>query len=481
MLRLTRPVLVFAVLLGLGAGRPAAAQDKDDVDNLVKLQASGLGTDGPALVEFFTLRTQSAVAPEKLAGLIEKLGDKDADERTKAFRELVGLGPLAVPALRQAVSDPDSTDASALARRCLKLLQGEGAAELPALAARALARQRPKGAAKALLAYVPFADNEQVLDEVKLALAEVGHDEEGKPDAALLKALEDDTPLRRALAAEVLASRGTAPREVLRKLLADPRPTVRLRAALALAQAREPKAVSTLIVLLAELPPNQAREAEDFLMNLAAEQAPKQPVGPDEGSRQKARDAWAEWWLKSEGPGLLDEFKKRTMDEDAREKVLRLIQDLGSSKFKERQAATDKLKEMGVLVIPLLRKAGNEEKDPEVRDRAKKCLAEIEKAQTGPLSPVTARLVAYRKPEGAVTMLLKFLPFADDEAVLAEVQGALNAVAYPDGKPEPALVEALADKLPLRRAAAAEALAQPAAGRKEVAEVRKLLKDPEPA
>src|SRR5439155_10611490 len=239
-------------------------------------------------------------------------------------------------------------------------------AALPILAARVLAKQRPKGAAPALLAYLPFADSEQIIDEIKYALAEVGHDDEGKPDEALLKAVADKTPVRRAVAAEVLANRGTAPREMLRKLLADPKPSVRLRAALALAQAKEPKAVSTLIVLLGELPFNQAREAEEYLMNLAAEKAPKQSLGTDEASRQKARDAWAEWWLKSEGPDLLDEFKKRTMDEETREKALKLIAKLGSETFKERQAAADELTKMGVLVMPLLRKAGAEDKDPEI-------------------------------------------------------------------------------------------------------------------
>src|SRR6266536_2130295 len=177
-----RSVLLLAAALLL-SGQPAPARDRDDLGDEVKLQASGLGSDAATLVDFFKNRTLSSVPAEKLNGLIEKLGDKDGTERGKAFRELIGLGPLAVPALRQAVSDPDSTTASEQARRCLKLLTGEEAAELPVLAARVLAKQRPKGAAPALLAYLPFADSEQIIDEIKYALAEVGHDDEGKPDA----------------------------------------------------------------------------------------------------------------------------------------------------------------------------------------------------------------------------------------------------------------------------------------------------------
>ena len=469
---------VFCICLLLAWAGSARAQVKEEAIDELKLQAAGLATDGPGLLDFFRHRTLASVAPEKLETLIDKLGDKDAAGRTRAARELVGLGPLAVPALRLAVSDPDSPAAGA-ARQCLKALSGEEAGELPAAAARVLAQRRPRGAAAALLAYLPLADAEDVLDEIKNALADVAFEPDGKADAAVRKALEDSLPLRRAVAIEVLGTRDNAvPQATLRKLLGDPRPSVRLRAALALAQVKDATAVSTLIALLSELPPNLTREAEDFLLSLAAEQSPKAVIGTDAASKQKARDLWAEWWLKSEKANLLDEFRKRTMTEADREKALTLIRDLSNENFKRRSDAEDALKQMGVLVIPLLRKAKETESDVHARDRAAQCLAAIEKTQTGPLSPVTARLVAYRKPEGAAGVLLKFLPFADDETVLTEVQAALNTLAYQDGKPAAELVAALKDKLPLRRAAAAEALAHAGSAR-ELAEVRKLLEDKE--
>ena len=471
-----RHVLLCSVLVLAGA-MPAPAQEVDEAGDALKLQTAGLPTDGPGLLEFFRQRSRNAVAPEKLKELIAKLGDKDRAERDRAARELVGLGPLAVPSLRLAVSDPDSPTAAALARRCLNALQGEGAAELPAAAARILALRRPKDTVETLLAYLPFADGEETLDEVRRALAGVSSGPDGKPDPALLKALADELPLRRAVAVEVLAARGDAPPASLRKLLGDGKASVRLRAALALANQKDAKAVSTLVVLLGELPFNLAHEAEEYLSTLAAEQAPKAPLGPDDASRQKARDAWAEWWLQSEKPGvLLNEFRKRTMDDEARDKALALIRDLGNENFKVRDAANDKLKDMGILVLPLLRKAIKEHKDVEIQNRARTLVAAIEKTEKGPLSPVTARLVAFRKPEGAVQVLLRYLPFADDENVLAEVQGALNVLAYHDGKADPLLLAALADKRPQLRAAAAEALAH-AAPDKDLAAVRKLLKD----
>ncbi len=59
-----------------------------------------------------------------------------------------------------------------------------------------------------------------------------------------------------------------------------------------------------------------------------------------------------------------------------------------------------------------------------------------------PLSPVIARLLALRKPAGAAEALLAYTPYADDDTILSEAQIALNAVAFKDGKPNPALVRA---------------------------------------
>jgi len=57
-------------------------------------------------------------------------------------------------------------------------------------------------------------------------------------------------------------------------------------------------------------------------------------------------------------------------------------------------------------------------------------------------------------------MLLGYLPFADDETVAEEVRNSLAAMAIEEGQAHKSIVAALADKLPARRAAAAEALLQ---------------------
>jgi HEAT repeat protein len=456
-----------------GGTTTAKETDPALVDELT-LKAAGLAADGPGLLEFFRQRAKGPASPKRVAELVEQLGSKKAAEREKACAELVAIGAPAVPLLRQAAKDPDDAEVAGLARRCLNALEDNPGA-LSAAAARLLARRSSGEAVEALLGFLPQAEDEVVFDEVKTALMTVAY-RNGKTDAVLLKALEDPSSLRRATAIEVLCQNGhNAPVATLRKLMQDPQPSVRLRTALALSDARDPKAVSTLIALLADLPLAQARLAEDYLIGLAEEQAPKVALGTDDLSRQKCRDAWATWWLDTEGPKLLEEIRKRTPSDTDREKAKELVKKLGDEEFDVRQEATEALKKLGPFVIPLLQQAAKST-DVEVNKRASELLKDMEKETAVAFSPVTARLVALRKPAGAAEVLLNFLPLAEDEAMAAELQNALNVVAFKDGKPEPAVVKALDDKSPVRRGAAAEALAQGPAG-DHLDAVRKRLKD----
>src|SRR5262249_25077254 len=152
----------------------------------------------------------------------------------------------------------------------------------------------------------------------------------------------------------------------------------------------------------------------------------------DDASRAKVKEAWAAWWKGTEGGAPLDEFKKRTLTDDTREKAFALIKQLGDENFAEREAAMKKLKEMGGAVMPLLRQ-GSPDPDAEISARCKKTVAELAKAKTTPLSSVTVKIVSLRKPAGAAEVLLAYLPSAEDELIAGEVQTALNAVAFRDG------------------------------------------------
>jgi HEAT repeat protein len=469
-------LVVTAALLAFFRGHASGTEPDDPTlaDELT-LKAVGLATDGPALLEFFRKRSQGQADAKRLKALVDQLSDNRLAIREQAAMELVGIGPAAIPWLRQVVHDPDKIESAGRARRCLQALEGASSREIVLAAARMIARRKPAGAVAVMLGYLPHADNDAVVEEVKAALSAVASRDD-KPDPVLIKALEDDRSLRRAVAVDVLCETGAAePRALLLKLLKDPSPLVRMHAGIALANVREQAAVATLINLLTELPPTYGKQVEEYLFNLAGEQAPKAPLGADADSRAKCQAAWNAWWTAADGAKLLDEVRKRILRDADRGKVQTLIKQLGDDSFLSREKAQTALLAMGTAVVPALRQAA-QDPDVEVSNRAKALLERIEKDKNAPISPTTLRLVAFRKPPGSTEALLGLLPFIEDESTQEELQDSLTALAFPDGKADAVLVAALKDKAPLVRGAVAEALCQPGAVEQQAA-VRKLLTD----
>jgi HEAT repeat protein len=465
--------LLTAVALLPVLAPPTRAVDTDEEF----LRAAGLRTDDAGLIDFFDCRSRPSVTQDRLTALVRQLGEPSTDKQQRAVAELVALGSVALPLLRQAVKDPDDATRALRARQCLRLLDGEQASALPSAAARVLGRRRPAGAAAALLAYLPLADDEAVQDDVRAALVALAV-RNGQPEPALVQALADPMALRRATAAEALGQTcGAAVQPQLRALLTDPRPAVRLRVALTLARdVKEAEAVDVLIALLADAPLGEARRAEDYLQTLAGDQAPKATLAADAAARQRCRDAWAAWWRGTSSPTLLDEIQRRTVTDETHTRAVVLLRQLGDPSFAMREKAMSELRGMGPSIALLLRQH-TQDPDQEVSARAARLL-EGTRGAPGPLPPVVVRLVALRKPAGAVAALLAFLPMNKDAALVDEVQEALAALAVRDGKLDPVLRTALADPLPLRRAVAAAAvweaglpLERPAA--------RRLLNDPD--
>jgi hypothetical protein len=156
--------------------------------------------------------------------------------------------------------------------------------------------RKPDGAAAALLAYLPHAEEETQSEEVRKALTSLAS-RGGKVEPALVAALSDERALVRAAAAEALASGGgTAGRAEARKLLQDKSSSVRLKTALALVRARDKEGVPVLIALLTELSAEEVGSAEDALYQLAGDSAPKETPGVEAAERKKYREAWSAWW-----------------------------------------------------------------------------------------------------------------------------------------------------------------------------------------
>jgi HEAT repeat protein len=177
-----------------------------------------------------------------------------------------------------------------------------------------------------------------------------------------------------------------------------------------------------------------------------------------------------------DGPGLLAYLRSCTLVPQDVQPVAALIRQLGDEDFALREKAHAQLLTYGPRALKFLRQA-EQDRDPERRQRAVALRQQIEERTDPAVQLAVIHLLGVRRPQGAVEALLNYLPQVDNETVQEEIFQALSRLALREGQIAPALRAALHDPQPLRRAAAAVALAAvPAA----LAEVRALLHDPDP-
>lgn len=250
-------------------------------------------TEGKALLEEFKQRSLSNEDREKVLALIQALGKENEKERETTIVGLVNFGPRAIPLLRKASAESNARVAEG-SRICLKQMENVGLPPLPSVAARLLALHRPEGAAETLLAYVPFADSDQLVEAVQLALPDLVV-REGKVDPAFVKALEDPILSRRIAAAEALA-RNSVQADDVKKLFKDKEIEVRLKTALALARSGNKDAVPALFQFVSEAPDEIAWIGEEYLSKIAGTKRPAVARGKDEEAKKKYVEAWAAWW-----------------------------------------------------------------------------------------------------------------------------------------------------------------------------------------
>ncbi len=165
--------------------------------------------------------------------------------------------------------------------------------------------------------------------------------------------------------------------------------------------------------------------------------------------------------LKAEEPdGLVAYFKQRTLSDDELTKIKAVISRMGSDVFEDRERASTDVLGFGPAAIGPLKTAAQAEADPEVNYRAEQARKKIETVSHAAVASAAARALAKATPKHpqAVSALLGFLPLADDESVVEDIERALVQLAEEGGKPDPALLAALSDKAPVRRTAAVVAL-----------------------
>ncbi|HVS35019.1 MAG TPA: HEAT repeat domain-containing protein [Gemmataceae bacterium] len=212
-----------------------------------------------------------------------------------------------------------------------------------------------------------------------------------------------------------------------------------------------------------------------------------------------------------DGPSLVAFLQQQTTPADRQERIEGLIRRLGDDSYRVREQASADLAKLGAAAVPFLRRA-LDGGDEEIRERAEALLKDVGQDDSA-LDTAAARMLRRRAPaasaaallgrfpdggngmagveavavlaalkshEGdAAAALLAFVPNADSDAVEDEVIASLAVLGVHDGKVDAGVVQALKDKAPSRRAAAAVVLGRSGTAEQRLA-VQALLTDPDP-
>src|SRR5262249_42782358 len=139
--------------------------------------------------------------------------------------------------------------------------------------------------------------------------------------------------------------------------------------------------------------------------------------------------------IATDGEGLVQFFRQRSLKE-VKEHLEGWVRDLGSASFHKRQEATQQLIQRGAPALPFL-KAALVHADLEVGRRAELCTRRIETGPGPALPAAAARLLAERKPPGALEVLLQHLPQSEDEIVEHEILASVAALGVREGHVHP--------------------------------------------
>jgi hypothetical protein len=268
-------------------------------DDLKVVRERGFKGEGPDLIAYFRERTLKQPDPKEITSLVKQLGDEEFPVREKAYQKLASMGAAALAGLKEGENDPILE----IRKRVSELKTRIDTKAEPALqiaAARVLAKLKTDGTADVLLAFLPFVNDTQVVDELCRTLGAVAV-KDGKPDPLIVKSLGDNIAVKRAAAGEALV-RARVKEEFgnVKQLLKDKDINVRFRVCMAMLTAQDRDILPIMVDLLGELDPAKLWPIEEALVRLAGDKAPNVSLGSDAASRKACRDGWAKWLADNE-------------------------------------------------------------------------------------------------------------------------------------------------------------------------------------
>lgn len=289
------------VVQGLYGKRPTQMLQEAVASDENLLKAEKIELTEAALLEYFRKRTLSEKDQKHFRALVKSLGSSSYVVREQASKQLVKEGTPVLAFLKEMEFD-SNIELARRASECLRTIRGKSNTAVPIAAAHLLAKptaqkdHSPSEAIRSLLAYIPFADDDSVEEEILTCLTLLSL-REPKVEPAIEKALSDASVVRRGAAAYVIGHVGT--KEQVAKIpamLEDPQPIVRLRAAQGLVAARDKNALSSFVKLLQSAPAPYLPRVEEILYRVAEDKGPNETiVATSSDSRDKAAKAWAKW------------------------------------------------------------------------------------------------------------------------------------------------------------------------------------------
>jgi outer membrane protein assembly factor BamB len=271
-------------------------------------QAGLTASEAGPLLDYLKARTLTDADQNKIGDIIKKFGADDFEVRVKAAEEVERFGPAAIGPLKTAERDSDP-EVAYRARQALKRMEKVPHSQVSAAAIRAVVRLKPKDGAAVLIAFLPMADTEEVAEEIRTGLTALAVGDDGKPEPALMSALEDKSVVRRSAACVALIEGGNhAERVRIPEAFEKVKTAVRketdtdaqFRGLWALLMtSRDKEFVPDLINMVPKLPRGRIWQLEEFLLQLAGDSKPDVRFGKSDEQLTKARDAWAAWWTKT--------------------------------------------------------------------------------------------------------------------------------------------------------------------------------------